>query len=198
MLNLFLIFLTSDMSWKLSNLQKHSSLSTFPKTYTSTYHDPKKSQSCLQKEAYTYTPYAPKCVSVFAGNSHAMHSAIFFGNIWPGKIAGPTLLREQLSSLKRQLSAAVWVRALGRTFQSWWVCETCLKNCLWLLLYLSFISPLRTVWAMSVNTNRILDSWRLENSTWNRFYTKIGLHFLRQSWGILIIVEEYHSFLHQS
>ena len=36
--------------------------------------------------------------------------------------------------------------------------KTCLKNCLWLLLYLSFISPLRTVMAMSVNTNRILDS----------------------------------------
>ena len=56
MLNLFLIFLTSDMSWKLSNLQKHSSLSTFPKTYTSTYHDPKKNLSCLQKEAYIHPP----------------------------------------------------------------------------------------------------------------------------------------------
>lgn len=127
-----------------------------------------------------------------------MHSAIFCGNIWPGKNVGPTLLRGQLSSLKRQLSAAVWVRALGRTFQSWRVCETWLKNCLWLLLYLSFISPLRTVRAMSVNTNRILDSWRLENSTWSRSYTKICLHFLRQSSRMLIIVEEYQSFASSS
>ena len=34
--------------------KKHSSLSTFPKTYTSTYHDPKKSLSCLQKEEYIH------------------------------------------------------------------------------------------------------------------------------------------------
>ena len=131
---------------------------------------------------------------MLVGNSHAMHSAIFCCNIWPAKKTDPTLLRGQLSSLKRQLSAAFWGCALGRTFQSWRVCETCLQNCLWLLLYLSFISPIRTVWAMSVNTNRILDSWRLENLTWNRFYTKIGLHFLRQNSRMLIIVEEYQSF----
>ena len=110
------------------------------------------------------------------------------------KNADLTLLRGQLSSLKRQLSAAFWVCVLGRTFQSWRVCETCLKNCLRLLMYLSFISPLRTVWAMSVNTNRILDSWRLENSTWSRLCTKDRFAFssseftnVDHSWRISIL-----------
>ena len=97
-----------------------------------------------------------------------MHPAIFFGNIWPGKIAGPTLLRGQLSSLKRQLSAAVWGCALGRTFQSWRVWETHLKKLPLIVAVPFFYLPTKN--CLGDVCEHQSDSWLLKTREFNLEY----------------------------